>query len=128
MSTIALFCLLFVILFHALAFVGEAFLWMRPALHRGMIRKVNPGLDMDPADQARVTRILMINQGVYNLMIALGGIAALMTPGAAGTALATYVFAFAIAAGATLAFTTVAFVGAALQAIPALIGLWFLLS
>ena len=128
MSAIALACLWIVILFHTGAFIAEAFLWMRPALHRGMIRKVNPTLEIDPADQARATRILMINQGVYNLMIALGGIAALVVGGEAGTALAVYVFVFALAAGATLAFTTVAFAGAALQALPGLIGLWFLLS
>lgn len=131
MSVVVIIALWIIIVFHFLAFAGEAFFWMRPALHRGMIRKVNPGLEIDPLDQARATRVLMINQGVYNLMIALGGLLSLIIIGNgdmdAGRTLAFFICVFAAVAGITLAATTTAYAGAVLQALPGLVGAVILL-
>ncbi|MGI3169523.1 DUF1304 family protein [Pseudooceanicola sp. C21-150M6] len=129
MSAAVLILLWIVILFHVLAFVGEAFLWMQPALHRGLIAKVNPGSPLDPLTEATAMKKLMINQGVYNLMIALGGLVAVFLGGAeGGLVLAMFIFAFAAAAGVTLAATSTAYAGAALQALPGILGIVLMLS
>ncbi len=106
------------IAFHLLAFVAEAWIW--PAVAPRFIDKLNPQLTTDVATQAAVLATLFVNQGFYNLFLALGGIAGLVALArgreAAGLALMQYVCAFAVGAGIVLLVTTAAHAGGILQA------------
>jgi len=109
-----------VIAFHVLAFVAEAILWMSPAVHGIAVARLNPGLQIDVLQQAAVLRALFINQGFYNLLLALGGLGGLVLLGRghreAGVALVRYACVFAVGAGLVLLATTSAYAGAFLQA------------
>jgi putative membrane protein len=108
-----------VIAFHLAIFVGEALLWSLPAVHTVAIGKLNSDVALDVHSQAEVLRRLFINQGFYNLFVALGGMvgAALLASGRnkEGKALVQYVCAFAVGAGVVLMLSTNAHLGGALQ-------------
>ena len=72
MSRIVKNLVLFVIVFHVAAFVVEAFLWMRPVVHEPMLRHLTGAVDVSPRDQAAILRSLFVNQGFYNLFLAIG--------------------------------------------------------
>ena len=113
----------FVILFHAAAFALEALLWMQPGVYENALPRINAQTALALHDQAVVLRALFINQGAYNLMLAVAGCVGfyLLRSGetAAGKALLRYMCLTAVGAGLVLACTTRAYVGAALQAVPA---------
>lgn len=121
------FALAFVALFHLLVFVAEVLLWMEPAVYGIAISKLSSETTLDAYQQALVLRPLFINQGFYNLFLAGAACAALALLRAqrreAGHALAVYALGSACAAGVVLALSTRAYVGAALQAGPAALGL-----
>jgi len=108
-----------VIVFHVLAFVAEALLWMNPAIYAPAVSKLNSGLQASALDQAAILQTLFINQGFYNLFLALGGLTGLVLirrgSHTAGEALVCYCCAFAVCAGIVLLLTTKAYAGFALQ-------------
>jgi putative membrane protein len=118
---------LFVILFHLAAFVVEAFLWMRPAVHEAVLGRVTGTSSVALHDQALILKSLFVNQGFYNLFLAIAGIAGLafLRRGDAtiGTTLVAYMCLSAVGAGVVLAFSTGAYVGAFLQAVPAAVAI-----
>jgi len=72
-------------------------------------------------------KTVFINQGFYNLLLAAAGVTGLLLLGRgktqAGRALVGYMCASAVGAGLVLAFTTIAYGGALLQALPAAVAL-----
>jgi putative membrane protein len=131
MKPLAKALLVFAIVFHLIVFVVEAFLWMNPGVHGAVIRRLSDGVTVDPEVQAAILRRLFVNQGFYNLFLALAGIAGftLLRRGnpAGGRALLVYMCATAVGAGVVLALSTGAYFGAVLQALPAAIALSLLL-
>jgi putative membrane protein len=127
MSRLAKSLVLFVIVFHALVFVIEAFLWMRPGIYEFSVPRMNGSLTIGIAEQALAMKTVFVNQGFYNLFLAVAGVAGLILLSRgktqAGHALVCYMCASAVGAGVVLAFTTIAYGGAVLQALPAAIAL-----
>ena len=122
--------LVFVIVFHLLAFVVEAFLWMNPLVHSFVLNKQNISVDVELYDQALILKVLFINQGFYNLMLAIGGILGfvLIFKGkeSEGQLLLGYMCVFASVAALVLLVTAKAYVGAILQGLPATIAMFML--
>ncbi|WP_301069431.1 DUF1304 domain-containing protein [Pseudooceanicola sp.] len=125
MSSTLVIILWIIAALHALFYIGEAFLWKRPALSQALLPKINPGSRLDRAAEARALDVLFVNQAVYNLMIALGAVWA-ATSGA--VTLATFICLFVLVAGLTLALTSKLRIGAVIQALPGLIGLVLILG
>lgn len=100
-------------------FIIEALLWTWPLAYQLLLPQLNPGLGYPLAEQADTLRALFINQGVYNLMVAIGGIAGLvMANGSnpvAGRLLVRYTCLFALGAAVTLLATTEAYALGILQ-------------
>jgi putative membrane protein len=94
-------------------FLVEAPLWMWPFVHEMLIPQLNPDLRFPTTDQAETLRALFINQGIYNLMVAIGGVAGifLVRRGRVelGRGLVVYTCLFAIGAAVTLLLTTEAY-------------------
>jgi putative membrane protein len=119
MNAVAKVLVVLLIVAHVAFFAGEALLWLNPAVHGFALPKLNPGVDAPAALQAQVLRTLFINQGVYNLMLALGGAVGLALANrnaAGGVTLVRFVCAFAVGAGVTLGLSTQAYAAAVLQA------------
>ncbi len=132
MNPIAAIFSIVTILVHIVVFVGESFLWMNPAVHERVLGRLDSQIDVSLFEQAQILQALFLNQGFYNLFVALGGIAGwiLYRTGKteAGIALITYMCFFALGAGVVLALSIGAYAGAVVQALPpclALIGIWF---
>ncbi|WOB06969.1 DUF1304 family protein [Piscinibacter gummiphilus] len=127
MNRLAKALALFVVVFHMLAFVIEAFLWMRPAIYEFSLSRFQTVVPLGLHDQALLLKPHFINQVFYNLFLAIAGVAGLIlvTKGKkeAGHALVGYMCASAVGAGVVLAFTSIAYIGALLQALPAAIAL-----
>lgn len=127
MSRLAKSLVLFVIAFHLFAFVLEVFLWMSPAVHEPMLGRLVGRSPVPTYDQALILRPLFVNQGFYNLILAIAGIAGLVFlrrgDGTVGRTLVAYLCVAAVGAGIVLAFSTGAYVGAFLQAAPAALAL-----
>ena len=133
MSRWATTLVLFVVVFHFAAFVMEALLWMRPAIHEALLPRLNDPLGRVAAnavelhDQALLLKRLFVNQDFYNLFLALAGIAGLLFARRGdltiGYTLIGYMCLSAIGAGLVLALSTHAFLGASLQALPAAVAL-----
>lgn len=117
----------FVIFFHLSAFVVEAFLWMRPAVHEAVLGRLTGTSAVALHDQALILKSLFVNQGFYNLFLAIAGIAGLafLRRGDAtiGTTLIAYMCSSAVGAGVVLAVSTGAYIGAFLQAVPPAVAL-----
>jgi putative membrane protein len=111
----------FAVVFHFLAFVLEAFLWMLPGVHGRVLGRLSSSR-IEPHEQALVLKTLFVNQGFYNLFLAITGATglALMSRGStqAGRALVASMCLSAVGAGVVLAVSTHAYVGAFLQAVP----------
>lgn len=127
MSRLAKALVVFVIVFHLWAFVLEAFLWMRPAVHEPMLGRLTGASSVALHDQALILKTLFVNQAFYNLFLAIAGIAGLvfLRRGEAtiGTTLIAYLCLSAVGAGLVLAVSTGAYVGALLQAGPPAVAL-----
>jgi putative membrane protein len=117
----------FVVVFHLLVFVVEAFLWMQPGVHEFVLSRLGSTFAVDVHVQAAILKRFLVNQGFYNLFLALAGIAGfrLLRRGnaRAGYTLIVYMCLSALGAGVVLALSTHAYVGAFLQAVPAAGGL-----
>lgn len=94
-------------------FVVEAILWTVPFVHRILLPQLNPGLAYPAATQVAVLRALFVNQGVYNLLLGIGGVAGLKLwkhgEARAGQVLISFLSLFAIGAALTLLVTTHAY-------------------
>lgn len=127
MSRLAKALVVFVIAFHLWAFVLEAFLWMRPAVHEPMLGRLTGTSSVALLDQALILKTLFVNQAFYNLFLAIAGIAgfAFLRRGDAtvGRTLIAYLCLSAVGAGVVLALSTGAYVGALLQAGPPAVAL-----
>ncbi|MBX3628023.1 MAG: DUF1304 family protein [Rhizobacter sp.] len=127
MNRLAKALVLFVIVFHVAAFFIEAFLWMRPAIYEFSLSRFQTVVPLGLHEQALLLKPLFINQGFYNLFLATAGVAGLVLfaqeKKEAGLALVGYMCASAVGAGIVLAFTSIAYIGALLQALPAAIAL-----
>lgn len=104
-------------------FLVEALLWTLPWVHDLLLPQLNPGLPYPAGVQVEILEALFRNQGVYNLLLGLGGVYGLhlwkLGSLEAGVALLTFLCLFAVGAGLTLLATTDAYLlGAAQVAIP----------
>lgn len=113
----------FVVIFHGAIFLIEVFFWMQPGVHVVALRRLVSPVGVDPYTQASILRVTFINLGFYNLFLAAAGLAglALMSRGeaSAGRTLIGYMCLSALGAGIVLFFSTSAYLGALLQAVPA---------
>lgn len=100
-------------------FLVEAVLWTIPWVNAILLPQLNPSLDYAPPMQVDVLRALFINQGVYNLLLALGGVMGLRLWARgdvrAAQALLRFLAIFAIGAAVTLLLTTHAYLLGAVQ-------------
>jgi putative membrane protein len=123
MSRLAKALALFVILFHIIIFVAEAFLWMRPAFYEVALNRLNGASVLALDEQALALKAVFVNLGFYNLFLAIAGITGFYFLGRrnapVGFVLMRFMCFFAIGAGIVLAVSTTAYVGAFLQAVPA---------
>jgi putative membrane protein len=123
---------LLVVVFHLMVWLAEAWLWMRPGIYELALARIAEPSALSLRDQASVLRTLFVNQGFYNLFLAGAGAVGLMLSSRgraqAGQALMVYMCLTAVGAGAVLALTTRAYVGACLQALPAAFALVGLLA
>jgi putative membrane protein len=117
----------FVVIFHIAVFIAESMLWMHPAVYERALTKLNDQLAFAPHDQALILSRLFVNQGFYNLCLALTGLTGLLSlrrgHASVGHALIATMCLTAISAGAVLALSTRAYAGAFLQAVPAVLAL-----
>lgn len=119
---------LFVIIDFLLFFILEVIFWMKPLVYTILLDMFNnPPADLSYSIHALVLKKLFINQGFYNLFLALGGIAGfryLPKNTAVGYALIVLVCFSAVGAGIVLAVTSKAYILAFLQTVPAAIVLF----
>jgi putative membrane protein len=117
----------FVIIFHFAAFVLEAFLWMQPGIYQAVLPRLTNRASPPALEQALVLRALFVNQGFYNLFLALAGVSGMVLSRRghrpAGHALCCYMCLSALGAGIVLALSTRAYAGAFLQAVPSAVAL-----
>ena len=116
---------IFVIIDFLLFFILEALFWMKPLVYNILLDMFNnqPAY-LSYSMHALVLKKLFINQGFYNLFLALVGMAGLRylpKNNAAGYALIALVCFSAVGAGIVLAVTSKAYILAFLQAVPAAI-------
>lgn len=110
-------------LLHVMIFCAESLWWLKPAVYKGFLMT---------AEQAENTRLLAFNQGVYNLMLAVGtlGGLALWAMGYETVGLTLTAFgclSMVVAAIALIGSAPALKRGAAAQGIPALVFLVLLL-
>lgn len=116
---------IFVIIDFLLFFILEAIFWMQPLIYNILLDMFNnPPASLDYSMHALVLKKLFINQGFYNLFLALGGVSGLYFINknkAAGYALILLACFSAVGAGIVLACTSKAYILAFFQAVPAAI-------
>lgn len=113
----------FVIIDFLMFFILEAIFWMQPFVHNLLLDWFNnPPASLSYDMHALVLKKLFINQGFYNLFIAVGGIAGLYQlkrNKVVGYALILFTCFAAVGAGVVLAASSRAYLLAFLQAAPA---------
>jgi len=118
----------FVIVFHLVVFVVETFLWMQPGIYEFALGRLDAPVAVGLHDQALILESLFVNQGFYNLFLAIAGIVGLVAirggDARVGAALIAMMCLSALGAGIVLAFSTGAIIGALLQAGPAAVVSW----
>jgi uncharacterized membrane protein len=117
---------------HVLVFVIEYMLWLKPVIYERALSKLNVTTDASYYEQAKILEVLFINQGFYNMFVALGGTAGIVLyrlgKKSEGVTLVCYVCLFALGASLVLASSTTAYPAALVQGLPpalALLGLFF---
>ncbi len=115
------------ILFHLVAFLWESIFWMKPVVYENIVSGMVTPEGISLLQHAKILEGLFFNQGFYNLFIALGAIAGLILlkkgNAVVGKTLICYTNLFALGAGLILALSSTAYMGALLQAGPALLAL-----
>lgn len=132
MNFFARFFSIVTIAVHVVVFLAESVFWLKPLIYERVVEKINAPVGVDYYEQAQILEVLFLNQGFYNLFVALGGIAGfvLYRTGRqqAGITLIGYVCLFALGAGLTLALSAATYIAAMVQGLPpllALLGLYF---
>lgn len=119
---------IFVVFDFFMFFVLEVIFWMQPFVYTILLEMFNnPPKTLDFSTHALVLKKLFINQGFYNLLFAVGGLAGLYYLNknkAVGYALITLVCFSAVGAGIILAITSKAYILAFLQTVPAALALF----
>lgn len=122
LNRLATSLVIFSIVFHFLVFLVEALLWMQPAIHEPVLTRLLHSELGSLHDQAQLLSAVLVNQGFYNLFLALAGTVGLVLQrrghAAAGHALVVYMCLSAAAAGLVLACSTPAYLGAFFQGVP----------
>lgn len=112
-----------VIIVHMMFFILEAIFWMQPRVHDILLYFLDNPVSIDYSLQALTLQKLFINQGFYNLFLALSGIAGFWfvkkEKYSTGYSLILFLCFAATGAGLVLALTTKAYILAILQAVPA---------
>lgn len=115
----------FVVAVHVMFFVLEAIFWMQPFVHTILLVFLDNPVPLDFPMQALTLKKLFINQGFYNLFIALAGVMGLhlLRQGqrSVGCALILFLCCAGAGAGLVLACSTKAYLLAFFQAVPAVI-------
>ena len=118
---------LLVVAFHDVIFVAEAVLWMHPGVHEFALHRLAIKTTLDLSGQALVLQAFFVNQGFYNLFLAIAGVAGLVFLGRGnapvGYTLIVYMCLSAVGAGIALGVSTPATIGAILQGVPAALAL-----
>ena len=113
----------FVVVFHGAIFLTEVFFWMQPGVHGIALQRLGGPFGIDAYTQASILKATFINLGFYNLFLAAAGLAGLTfmsrSEVAIGRTLILYMCLSAVGAGIVLLFSTSAYIGALLQALPA---------
>ena len=127
MNLVAIVFSVVTIAVHLIVFVVESFLWLKPVVHERLLGKLDSSIDVTVFEQAQILQVLFFNQGFYNLFVALAGIVGFVLYRAGnkqgGIALISYMCAFALGAGLVLAYSTTAYTGAVVQALPPFLAL-----
>jgi putative membrane protein len=107
---------------HVCFFVMESLLWMHPKVHSRFL--------VQSAEEAELIRVFILNQGYYNLLLALGmfiGLFLLKRNETAGKTLVIYTSAFMLGAAAVLIISLPAMLtGAIVQGLLPLLVLGYL--
>jgi putative membrane protein len=102
MNTVIVIFASIAILFHALAFVLESLLFMRPQVYRRF--------QSQNAEQAQAARLFAFNQGFYNLFLAAGCLGGLLLwrqgHETAGATLVMYTCAYMVGCALVLLYTS----------------------
>lgn len=127
LSTPARTLVLIVIIVHLMFFILEALFWMRPEIYKILLGLLDNQVDLSYPVQALTLKRLFINQGCYNLFLAIGGLYGLRLARSgryiAGYTLILFLCFCGIGAGLVLAGSTIAYILAIGQAVPALAAL-----
>lgn len=117
-----------VIIIHLMFFILEAIFWLNPLVYNVLLVFLDNPVKLDYPTQAIVLKNLFINQGFYNLFLALAGILGFYEikkgNSTIGYTLIMFLCFCGFGAGIVLAFSTKAYALAFLQAVPAAIGFW----
>jgi len=113
------------VIIHALFFVAESILWLKPYIYQNILSSANSTISL--FEQAKLLEIVFFNQGFYNLFLALGLVAGMISIKRGyferGITLLGFCCLFAVGAGLVLALSAGALLGAALQSGPPMIAL-----
>jgi len=119
------YLLIIVIIVHLMFFILEAVFWMNPLVYNILLSFLNNPVTLDYPTQAITLRNLFVNQGYYNLFLALGGVLGLHQISKSnftiGYTLALFLCFCGVGAGIVLLLSTKAYILALLQAVPAAI-------
>lgn len=118
MSTVAVIAVAIVAALHVGFFVLESFLWDRPTGRRVFGHR---------PEEAQVTRVLALNQGVYNAFLAAGLVWALLAPATLAVDLATFFLGCVVVAGVVGGLSAARAI-LVVQAAPALVALGLVLG
>lgn len=104
---------------HFIVFITEVFLWSTPVVYERAITKIITPETVSVVDKMLTLKPLFINQGFYNLFLALGGIAGLIVYKLQNRLdLVIYICMYIVGAGIVLASTSTAYIGALVQGGP----------
>jgi putative membrane protein len=113
----------FVIVVHLMFFILEAMFWMQPLVYSILLVFLDNHVALDFPTQALTLKNLFVNQGFYNLFLALAGIVGwrMLSRGdrPSGYLLMLLLCLCGCGAGMVLAFSTKAYILAFFQAVPA---------
>lgn len=127
MSLLTLVFASVMIVVHISIFIVESVLWLRPNIYENVVPYMAPSVDVALSTQAKVLELLFLNQGFYNVFLALAALAGICLykngRSEAGKILVFYACLSAAGAGVILAFTSQVYSIACLQGIPPFIAL-----
>lgn len=118
----------FVIGVHLMLFVLEAVFWMQPRVYSELLVYLDNPVSSDYSTQAKTLKKLFVNQGFYNLFLAMIGLWGMILfrsgDKRCGSLLILCLCSFALGAGVVLVCSTKAYMLAFFQAVPAIAGIF----